>query len=81
MIIRPSQTLLQSLRLAVPKLQHGLDPIEDAAVMAEIKRLILVRIAELEFLSALQQAAGRSRWAAQPSRSPELLPELLEAGD
>jgi hypothetical protein len=43
--------------------------------------LILVRIAELEFLSALQQAAGRSRWAAQPSGSPELLPELLEAGD
>jgi len=45
--------------------------------MAEIKRLILVRITELEFLNALQQANGRSYWTASHSRSPE----LLEVGD
>jgi hypothetical protein len=77
MVIRPSQNLLQSLRLALAKLEHGLDPTEGADAMAEIKRLILVSITELEFLNALQQANGRSYWTASHSRSPE----LMEVGD
>jgi hypothetical protein len=70
---RPSQDLLKSLRLALPRLEHGLDPIEDADVMAEIKRLTLVRITELEFLNALRQARGRTCRTGDPARSPELL--------
>jgi hypothetical protein len=73
MNIRPSQNLLKSLRLALAKLEHGLDPIEDADAIAEIKRLTMVRMTELEFLNALRQAAGRPSRTENPAKSPELL--------
>jgi len=69
---RPSQGLLKSLRLALAKLEHGLDPIEDADAIAEIKRLTMVRMTELEFLNALRQSAGRTYRTENHARSPEL---------
>jgi hypothetical protein len=72
MAIQPSQHLVHSLHAALSKLEHGLDPIEDAVVTAEIKRLILVRVAEIEFLNTLVRAAGRANRIPNPSGSREL---------
>jgi hypothetical protein len=48
MVFRPSDDFLRLLRVTLRKLEHGLDPVRDAAAMAELKRMILLRIAELE---------------------------------
>ena len=56
MVIRRSNDVLESLRVTLQKLEHGLDPIHDAPAMAELKRMLLLRIAELEAVDALQHA-------------------------
>jgi hypothetical protein len=56
MVIRPSKDVLESLRVTLQKLEHGLDPTHDASAMAELKRMVLLRIAELEAVEALQHA-------------------------
>lgn len=43
-----SDDILRLLRTTLQKMEHGLDPIKDVRAMAELKRLILLRIAELE---------------------------------
>jgi hypothetical protein len=43
-----SDDVLRLLRATLQELEQGLDPIKDARAMAELKRLILLRIAELE---------------------------------
>jgi hypothetical protein len=43
-----SDGVLRLLRATLQELEQGLDPIKDARAMAELKRLILLRIAELE---------------------------------
>jgi hypothetical protein len=48
MVSRPSDDVLRLLRVTLQKLGQGLDPLHDAAAMAELKRLILLRIAELK---------------------------------
>jgi hypothetical protein len=57
MVIRPSNDLLESVRVTLQKLEHGLDPIQDVPAMAELKRMVLLRIAELEAVNALRHAA------------------------
>ncbi len=73
MAIQSSESLLQSLSAALPKLEFGLDPIEDAAAISEIERLILVRMTELEFLTAVRQATCKTYQIPNPSSSPELI--------
>ncbi|MEA2262294.1 MAG: hypothetical protein QOJ51_5119 [Acidobacteriaceae bacterium] len=48
MAFSSSDDILRLLRTTLQNLEHGLDPIEDAHAMAELKRMILLRIAELE---------------------------------
>jgi hypothetical protein len=48
MVFPSSDDILRLLRTTLQKLEHGLDPIKDARAMAELKRMILLRIAELE---------------------------------
>ena len=43
-----SDDVLRLLRATLQELEQGLDPIKDARAMAELKRVILLRIAELE---------------------------------
>ena len=47
MRIRPSRDTLEALRATLKKLEQGLHPTHD---VAELKRAILLRIAELETL-------------------------------
>jgi hypothetical protein len=48
MVRRFPYGLLESLRVTLQKLEHALDPIQDAPLMAELKRKVVLRIAELE---------------------------------
>jgi hypothetical protein len=48
MVTRFPYGLLESLRVTLQKLEHAVDPIQDAPVMAELKRKVVLRIAELE---------------------------------
>jgi hypothetical protein len=59
MVFWPSDDVLRLLRATLQKLENGLDPLHDAAAMAELKRLILLRIAELE--SAYSATSSGSR--------------------
>jgi hypothetical protein len=72
MMIRPSNDVLESLRVTLQKLEHGLDPILDAAAMAELKRMVLLRIAELEAVDAPPACGRRNRrllwFTAAPGR-------------
>jgi hypothetical protein len=45
---RPSPDTVESLRITLHKLELTLDPVQDAGAMAELKRVILLRIAELD---------------------------------
>jgi hypothetical protein len=57
MVSRPSLDTLESLRITLQKLEHGLDSMRDPTVMAELKRSILLRIAELEAHDEVSNAA------------------------
>jgi hypothetical protein len=54
MVSRPSLDTLESLRITLQKLERGLDSMQDATAMVELKRSILLRIAELEASSIPQ---------------------------
>ncbi len=58
MVSRPTLDTLESLRITLQKLEHGLDSLQDATAMAELKRSILLRIAELEAANTLQHDAA-----------------------
>jgi hypothetical protein len=54
MVSRPTLDTLESLRITLQKLEHSLDSMQDATAMAELKRSILLRIAELEAANSFQ---------------------------
>jgi len=51
---RPAQETVDSLRVTLQKLEQAADPVSDGQDVAELKRILLNRIAELETLQALQ---------------------------
>jgi hypothetical protein len=61
MVSRPSLDTLESLRITLLKLEHSM---QDATAMAELKRSILLRIAELEAANTLQHDVLRTDDAA-----------------
>ncbi len=67
MAIRPSYELLEALRLSLQKLEQGIDPVEDVRVMAELKRMLVLRIAELEAQNTIEMASIET---AEPPAQP-----------
>ena len=57
---RPAQETLESLRLTLLKVEQGAEPEQDAEALAELKRILLQRIAELEAVQALESAAAQT---------------------
>ena len=59
---RPRRETIQSLRLTLQSLEQSTDPDADAQEIAELKRILLTRIADLEAVTALnaQSAAPDS---------------------
>ena len=53
---RPTSELIQSLRVTLQKLEENFASLEDQPVMAELKRILLLRIADIEAIDALQEA-------------------------
>jgi hypothetical protein len=51
---RPAHETLESLRLTLLKIEQSAEPEQDAEALAELKRILLQRIAELEAIQALE---------------------------
>ncbi len=54
MNLRPARETLDSLRVTLQKLEQTTDPASDGQDVAELKQILLNRIAELEALQVLQ---------------------------
>lgn len=68
---RPTSELIQSLRVTLQKLEENFASLEDQPVIAELKRILLLRIADIEAINALQEAEA-SEVAPEPTaRAPE----------
>ena len=75
MNLRPAQETLDSLRVTLQKLEQAVDPVSDGQDVAELKRILLNRIAELEALQALQPEE------VAPAPAPSDLPSIAAAAE
>ena len=57
---RPAHETLESLRLTLLKVEQSAEPEQDAEALAELKRILLQRIAELEAVEAIDSAAAQT---------------------
>jgi len=75
--LRSSRETIESLRLTLESLDQSPDPAADARELAELKRILLARIADLEMLDALKgQTSVFNRPDEQPAEAPVYLPPL-----
>jgi hypothetical protein len=58
---RPAEETLESLRLTLLKVEQSAEPEQDAEALAELKRILLQRIAELEAIQALESAESADK--------------------
>ena len=73
MSIRPSIDIRRGLRVTLHRLEQSLDSVEDAEALAELKRIVQLRIAELD-AEALEQVAIES-----PTTRRTLCPKEISA--
>ena len=73
---RPTFELKQSLRVTLQKLEENFASLEDQPVMAELKRILLLRIADIEAVEALQKAQ-----ASEAAPEPAVTLEPAHAND
>lgn len=73
---RPAHETLESLRLTLLKIEQSAEPEQDAEALAELKRILLHRIAELEAIQALEIQALESADAqtSEKTGSADLVP-------
>ncbi len=57
---RPAHETLESLRLTLRKVEQSAEPEQDAEALADLKRILLQRIADLEAVEALETQAVES---------------------
>src|SRR3954469_24514678 len=57
---RPASELIQSLRLTLQKIEENFASVEDEPNIAELKRILLLRIADIEATEALRKAEARA---------------------
>jgi hypothetical protein len=72
MTVRSSRETLESLRVTLQKLEQTTDATADGRDVAELKQILLNRIAELEALNALQPADPDPAITSAPSDLPHL---------
>jgi len=60
MKVRPAHETLESLRVALLKVEQTAEPDHDREALADLKRILLQRIAELEAVQALEVQALES---------------------
>src|SRR3954451_25344776 len=67
---RPSSELIQSLRLTLQKIEENFTSAEDEPNIAELKRILLLRIADIEAVETLREAEA-SATSDEPARVAE----------
>jgi hypothetical protein len=73
---RPASELIRSLRATLLKLEENFASPEDWPMMAELKRIILLRIADLEFVGAVVEKDN----AEEPTQPEGVLLPVIEGG-
>ena len=77
MSLRPTPQTLESLRLTLQNLEQTADPTSDPQELAELKGILLKRIADLEVLDALSSHSAVSPASDEQSNpGPADLPPL-----
>ena len=76
---RPPTDILRSLRITLQKLEQNHHADEEASAMAELRRILLNRIAELEVLSALESGHPPVVDTSDDPYALPALPQLREA--
>jgi hypothetical protein len=74
---RPAHETLESLRLTLLKIEQTAEPDQDREALADLKRILLQRIAELEAVQALESSAALESASGQTEDKPnpaELVP-------
>ena len=71
---RPSSELIQSLRTTLQKLEENFASPEDQPRIGELKRILLHRIADLEFVGAAVELAD----AKETEHQGAVLPSVVE---
>jgi len=56
MTLRPTREAIENLRLTLQTLEQNFESVDDEPAMAEFKRILLSRIADLEAAEALEPA-------------------------
>jgi len=76
--LRAPKDTIESLRLTLQRFEQSSEPEQDQEARAEIKRILLVKIANLEALEALKagaaQASAENPRPSPPSPGPAALP-------
>jgi len=78
---RPSSELIQSLRLTLRKIEENFPCAEDEPNIAELKRILLLRIADIEATEALRQAEASDNAnvpTAGESRNQLIIDQIAE---
>jgi hypothetical protein len=80
---RPAHETLESLRLTLLKVEQGAEPDHDAEALAELKRILLQRIAELEAIQALESAGAQpvAETAGEPNPADLVPPASMTVDD
>lgn len=65
---RPTPKSLESLRVTLQKLEQTGDPGKDGARISELKRVLLNRIADLEFSKTFESEDYRIEEAPEPAK-------------
>jgi hypothetical protein len=71
---RPAYELIQSLRASLQKLEENFASPEDQPRIADIKRILLLHIADLEFVGAAVELAD----AKESGHHGAVLPSVVE---
>ncbi len=58
---------MESLRLTLLKVEQSAEPEQDAEALAELKRILVQRIAELEAIQAIESAAAQTADEPKPA--------------
>jgi hypothetical protein len=67
---RPTHETLESLRLTLLKIEQNAEPEQDAEALAELKRILLQRIAQLEAVEAIESAAAQTTDEVEDEANP-----------
>jgi hypothetical protein len=67
---RPTHETLESLRLTLLKIEQSAEPDQDAEALADLKRILLQRIAELEAIEAIESGAAETTDQVEDEAGP-----------